>query len=333
MDHKQILSDLKNKVYQPIYFLCGEEPYYIDLVADYIEDHVLDENEREFNQTVVYGKETDMLTVISEAKRYPMMANHNVVIVKEAQHLDKELEKLEPYLDQPTPSTILVFCFKYQTLDGRKTVSKKIKKKAVFLDSKKLYDNQVPQWIEGYLKNKRYTITPHASALIAEFLGTNLSKVANELSKLTINLPAGSNITPEVVEQNIGISKDFNSFELNKAIGSKNILKANQIVYHFSKNEKDHPIQMTIGILYIFFSNILTFHYTKDKSKNNMAAILKVPPFFVQEYQVAAQNYNIKKAVKVIEYLRTYDLKSKGVENASTDGGELLKELVFKIIH
>jgi len=333
MDHKQILTDLKNKVYHPIYFLCGEEPYYIDLVADYIEDHVLDEAEREFNQTVVYGKETDLLTVISEAKRYPMMANHNVVIVKEAQHLDKELDKLEPYLDQPTPSTILVFCFKYKSLDGRKAVSKKIKKQAVFLESKKLYDNQVPQWIEGFLKSKRYTITPHASALIAEFLGTNLSKVANELNKLTINVPQGSNITPEIVEQNIGISKDFNSFELNKAIGTRNILKANQIVYHFSKNQKDHPIQMTIGILYNFFTNLLTFHYTKDKSRNNVASALRISPFFVQEYQVAAQNYSIKKAVKVIEYLRDYDLKSKGVDNTSTDGGELLKELVFKIIH
>ncbi len=333
MEHRQIIADLKNKVYHPIYFLSGEEAYYIDLVADYIEDHILDENEREFNQTVLYGKETDMLTVISEAKRYPMMANHNVVIVKEAQHLEKELDKLESYLEQPTPSTILVFCFKYKTLDGRKAVSKKLKKQAVFLESKKLYDNQIPQWIEGFLKNKKYTINPHASALIAEFLGTDLSKVANELNKLIINLPQGSDITPEIVEQNIGISKDFNSFELNKAIGSKNVLKANQIAYHFAKNQKDHPIQMTIGILYNFFTNVLTYHYTNDKSKNNVAAALKINPFFVQEYQVAAQNYPIKKAVKIIEYLREYDLKSKGVNNTSVDGGELLKELVFKIIH
>lgn len=333
MEHRQIISDLKKKVYHPIYFLCGEEPYYIDMVADYIEDNVLDENEKEFNQTVLYGKETDILTVISEAKRYPMMANHNVVIVKEAQHLDKELDKFESYIDQPTPSTILVFCFKYKTLDGRKAVSKKIKKQAVFLESKKLYDNQIPDWIEGYLKNKKYSISPHASALIAEFLGTDLSKVANELNKLIINLPQGSDITPEIVEQNIGISKDYNSFELNKAIGTRNILKANQIVYHFSKNQKDHPIQMTIGILYNFFTNLLTYHYTKDKSRNNVAAALKISPFFVQEYQTAAQNYSIKKAVKVIEYLRDYDLKSKGVNNSSADGGELMKELVFKIIH
>ena len=186
MDHKQILTDLKNKVYHPIYFLSGEEPYYIDIVSDYIEEHVLDDAEKEFNQTIVYGKETNILTVISEAKRYPMMANHNVVIVKEAQHLEKEMDKLEAYLEQPTPSTVLVFCFKYKTLDGRKAVSKKIKKQAVFLESKKLYDNQVPDWINGFMASKKFKITPHATALIAEFLGTDLSKVANELNKLII---------------------------------------------------------------------------------------------------------------------------------------------------
>jgi DNA polymerase-3 subunit delta len=333
MDHKQILTDLKNKVYHPVYFLSGEEPYYIDIVADYIEDNVLDDAEKEFNQTIVYGKETDMITIISEAKRYPMMANHNVVIVKEAQHLEKEMDKLEAYLEQPTPSTILVFCYKYKSLDGRKGVTKKIKKQAVLLESKKLYDNQVPDWINGYLKSKKYTISPHASALIAEFLGTNLSKVANELNKLILNVPAGTEITPELVEKNIGISKDYNSFELNKAIGTKDVLKANKIVYHFSKNQKDNPLPMTIGILYNFFTNILNYHYAKDKSRNNIASLLRISPFFVQEYQVAANNYSIKKAVKVIEYLRDYDLKSKGVNNTSATPGDLLKELVFKIIH
>ncbi|TXB66612.1 DNA polymerase III subunit delta [Vicingus serpentipes] len=333
MDHKQILTDLKNKVYHPVYFLSGEEPYYIDIVADYIEDNILDAGEKEFNQTIVYGKETDMITIISEAKRYPMMSNHNVVIVKEAQHLEKEIDKLEAYLEQPTPSTILVFCYKYKTLDGRKSVTKKIKKQAVLLESKKLYDNQVPDWINGYLKSKKYTISPHASALIAEFLGTDLSKVANELNKLIINVPPGTEITPELVEKNIGISKDYNSFELNKAIGTKDVLKANKIVYHFAKNQKDNPLPMTIGILYSFFTNILNYHYAKDKSRNNIASLLRINPFFVQEYQVAAKNYNIKKAVKVIEYLRDYDLKSKGVNNTSATPGDLLKELVFKIIH
>jgi DNA polymerase-3 subunit delta len=333
MDYQNILKDLKNKVYHPVYFLTGEEPYYIDLIADYIEKHVLDESEKDFNQTILYGKETDINTIISEAKRYPMMANHNVVIIKEAQHLIREIDKLESYLDNPTPTTLLVFCYKYKKIDGRKAIGKKLKKKTVYLDSKKLYDNQIPDWIGSQLKAKNYTIEPHAALLIAEFLGTELSKIANELNKLIINLPEGSNITPEIVEQNIGISKDYNNFELNKAIGSKNVLKANQIINHFSKNEKEHPLVVTLGVLYGFFSNVLKLHYTKDKSKNNIASVLRVHPFFVQDYETAARNYSIRKAVKIIEYLRDYDLKSKGVNAASTTNGELLKELLFKILH
>ncbi len=333
MAHQTILNDLKNKVYHPIYFLCGEEAYYIDLIADYIEEHVLDANEKEFNQTILYGKETDMITVISEAKRYPMMANHNVVIVKEAQNLEKQLDLIEQYLAQPSPSTILVFCYKYKTLDGRKAISKKIKKEAVVLESKKLYDDKVPDWITNYLKDKSYSITPKACILMANFLGTNLSKIVNEIDKLIINVPEGTTITPEHIEQNVGISKDFNSFELTKAIGTLDVFKANQIVNYFAKNEKEHPLVMVVSLLYGFFTNVLTYHYTTDKSRNNIAAQLKINPFFVSEYTLTAKNYSIKKAVKVIKYLREYDLKSKGVNSSSVAGGELMKELVFKIMH
>ena len=333
MAHNQILQDLKNKVYHPVYFLTGEETYYIDLISDYIEKNVLDEAEKDFNQSILYGKESDITTIISEAKRYPMMANHNVVIIKEAQHLNKEIDKLESYLDNPTPTTILVFCYKYKKIDGRKKFGKTLKKKAVFLETKKLYDNQVPDWITNYLKKKNYPITPQAALLIAEFLGVDLSKIVNELEKLIINVPEGNEITPDTVETNIGISKDFNNFELNKALGKKDVLKANKIIYHFSKNEKDHPLVVTVGLMYSFFTNILKFHYEKDKSRNNIASVLRVSPFFVGEYEVAAPNYPIRKAVKIIEYLRDYDLKSKGVNNASTANSELLKELVFKILH
>ena len=333
MDHNQILKDLKNKVYHPVYFLTGEETYYIDLIADYIEKNVLEGAEKDFNQSILYGKESDIATIISEAKRYPMMANHNVVIIKEAQHLNTQLDKLEAYLEQPTPTTILVFCYKYKKIDGRKAIGKTLKKKTVYFESKKLYDNQVPEWITAYLKNKRYSITPQAALLIADFLGNDLSKVVNELEKLTINVLEGNEITPDTVEKNIGISKDFNNFELNKALGTKDVLKANKIIYHFSKNERDHPLVVTIGLMYSFFTNILKFHYTKDKSRNNIASVLRVSPFFVGEYEVAARNYPIKKSVKIIEYLRDYDLKSKGVNNASTSNSELLKELVFKILH
>ena len=333
MPHNQILQDLKNKVYHPVYFLTGEETYYIDVISDYIEKNVLDETEKDFNQSILYGKESDLTTIINEAKRYPMMANHNVVIIKEAQHLSRELDKLETYLENPTPTTILVFCYKYKKIDGRKKFGKTLKKKAVFLETKKLYDNQIPDWISSYLKKKNYPITPQAALLIAEFLGTDLGKVVNELEKLTINIPEGNEITPDTVEKNIGISKDFNNFELNKALGTKDVLKANKIIYHFSKNERDHPLVVTIGLMYSFFTNILKFHYTKDKSRNNIASVLRVSPFFVGEYEVAARNYSIKKSVKIIEYLRDYDLKSKGVNNASASNSELLKELVFKILH
>lgn len=333
MKHNDILKDLKNKVYHPIYFLSGEEPFYIDLISNFIEKNVLDEAEKEFNQQIIYGKDTDISTVIGAAKRYPMMANHNVVIVKEAQHLVKQIDQLDSYLNNPTKSTILVFCYKYKTLDGRKGITKKLSKKSVFFESKPIYENQVPDWINSYLKEKNYTINPKASFLIAEFLGTDLSKIANELEKLTINIPEGTEINAEMVEKNIGISKDFNMFELNKAIGSKDILKANKIINHFAKNEKEHPIQATIAVLYMFFTAILKYHYTKDKNPRNIAAALKVSPFFVKEYQLAAQNYNIRKAVKVIEYIREYDLKSKGVNNISASSGELTKELVFKILH
>lgn len=333
MKHNDILKDLKNKVYHPIYFLSGEEPFYIDLISNFIEKNVLDEAEKEFNQQIIYGKDTDIATIIGAAKRYPMMANHNVVIVKEAQHLIKQIDQLDSYVDNPTKSTILVFCYKYKTLDGRKAITKKLNKQAVFFESKPIYENQVPDWINSYLKEKNYTINQKAAYLIAEFLGTDLSKVANELDKLTINIPKGTEINAEMVEKNIGISKDFNMFELNKAIGAKDILKANKIINHFAKNEKEYPIQATIAVLYIFFTAILKYHYTKDKNPRNIASALKISPFFVKEYQQAAQNYNIKKAVKIIEYIREYDLKSKGVNNVSSSSGELSKELIFKILH
>lgn len=333
MEYNQILTDLKNKVYHPVYFLCGEETFYIDCISDFIEENVLDANEKEFNQTVLYGKETDIITVIGCAKRYPMMANHNVVIVKEAQNLEKDLELLDSYIEQPTPSTILVFCFKYKVPDGRKGVSKKLKAKSIYLESKKLYENKVPEWITDYLKQKGYAIEPKACVMMANYLGTDLSKIVNEINKLTINLSAGTTITPEHIEKNVGISKDYNIFELTKYIGNLDIRKANETIIYFGKNEKENPIQVVISTLYSFFTKILIYHYTPDKSNKNIVQKLGINPFFVGEYVTAAQNFSINKAVKVIEYLREYDLKSKGVDNNSTSGGELMKELIFKILH
>lgn len=332
MKFEQLRTDLKNKVYYPVYLLMGEEPFYIDRISGYIEKKVLDETEKEFNQNVVYAKDIDVDTVISYAKSYPMMANHRVVIVKEAQNLAK-IEKLQSYIEKPQKSTILVLCYKYKKADKRKAWVKAVNKNGVLFESKKLYDNQLPQWIEKYAKQKKLAIDPKPAMLIAEYLGNDLSKIANEIDKLAINLPVNTRITLAHIEENIGISKDFNVFELQKAIGEKNILKANQIVAYFAANPKNNPIVVTLTNLYMYFTKILMYHALKDKSKNNVASALSIHPFFVGEYQAAARKYSYPKIVQVISLLRDYDARAKGVGNESATDGELLRELLYKILH
>ena len=332
MTFEQIKSDLKNRIYYPVYFLAGEEPYYIDTISDIIEKSVLDEAERDFNQTIVYGRDTNPLDIISLAKRYPMMASHQVVIVKEAQNILK-IEELEPYLESPLDSTVLVICYKYKKIDKRKSFFKNIGKKGVFYESKKIYDNKIPSWIVNYLQPMGYTIMPKASAMLAEFLGSDLSKIVNELDKLVLNIPGKTEINDVLIEQNIGISKDFNIFELQNAIGSRNISKANQIINYFAANTKENPLVKTVPILFGFFSKLLIYHQLKDKSKNNVASELGVNPFFVKDFQIAARNYSYPKLKTIISLLREYDLKAKGVNNISTPDGELQKELMFKILH
>jgi DNA polymerase III subunit delta len=332
MDYEDIIKKLSNKVYHPIYFLMGEEPYYIDLISDYIEQNILDSAEKEFNQSVIYGKDIDVAGIISCAKRFPMMANYQVVIVKEAQDI-KKIEELQIYIENPLKSTILVLCYKYGKIDKRKTFAKTLEKTAVLFESQKIYDNQVPAWIGSYLKKKNYTIQTKAASLLAEYLGTDLSRIVNEISKLIINIPAGTEITPEHIEQNIGISKDYNVFELTKALGQKDFLKTHRIILHFSQNERDYPITMVIAILYSFFVKLLLYHYVDDKSSNNVASVLSIKPFFVGDYSKAATKYSKARLIHIISLLRTYDLKSKGVDNISASGGELLKELTFKILN
>jgi DNA polymerase III subunit delta len=327
-----ILSDLKQKNYKPVYFLSGEETYYIDQISDYIEDKVLDEADKSFNLTVLYGKDVDASTIMTEAKRYPMMGQYQVLIVKEAQNV-KDIEKLELYLDNPLSSTILVICYKYKTIDKRTKFSKVIGSKGVFLETKKLYDYQLGDWINGFMKDKSCSISPKATMLLAEFLGTSLSKIANELDKLMLNLPAKTEISPAHIEKFIGISKDFNNFELQKALGTRDILKSNQIINYFANNPKANPMVVTISSLFSYFSNILSFHYAPDKSEKGIATQLKINPFFVKEYVAAARHYDIRKTVEIISYLREYDLKSKGVGAASISEEGLLKELIYKILH
>ena len=327
-----ILSDLKKKIYRPVYFLSGEEPYYIDLISDFIEENLLGPEEKEFNLTVLYGRDTDVEGIVGNCKRFPMMANYSVVIIKEAQDV-KNIEGLENYIANPVDSTILVVCYKYSKVDKRKTFAKILDKKAVFFESPKTYDNQVQAWITNYLKSKGYSIGQKASFLMAEHLGTDLSKIVNEVSKIIINIPAGAEITPEHVELNIGISKDFNVFELQKALGSKNVFKANQIIRYFAQNEKDNPMVKTLPILYIFFSKVFLYQNTADKSPNNLASVLSVNRMFVDDYAVAARNYSQAKLEQVFHLLHEYDLRSKGVESASIPQGELMKEMVYKILH
>jgi len=332
MKSEQIITDLKNKVYYPVYFLMGEEAFFIDQISDYIEDHVLLDSEKSFNLTISYGKDTDVHTLISYAKRFPMMSNHQVIIVKEAQNLDR-IEEFQTYIENPLKSTILVLCYKYKTLDKRKTFTKTISKHGVLFESHKLYDNQLPDWIVQFLKQKKYTISLKASLLLAEYLGADLSRIANELGKLMLNVPAGTEISVEHIEQNIGISKDFNVFELQKAIGIKDIFKANQIINYFAANPKDNPLVVTLANFYQFFTKLLICNSLQDKSKNNVAAALSVNPYFVNDYLVAARNYDKNKLIKIIGYLKECDLKSKGIDNISTEDGELLKELIYKIMH
>jgi len=327
-----LLAGLKNQIYYPVYLLHGEEPYFIDVVSDYIEENVLSDLEKEFNQTIVYGKDCDVPTLVSYARRFPMMANYQVLIVKEAQDLVR-IEELQSYLENPLKSTILVLCYKYGKFDRRKSFYKSVEKHGVAFESPRIYDNKVPEWINEYLRKRNYTITPKAAVLLTEFLGADLGKIANEIQKLLINIPAGAEINEDYVEKNIGISKDFNVFELQKAIGRKDVVKANQIILYFAANPRENPLVKILPILFSYFSKVLLYHYLPDKSKNMVASALSVNPFFVADYQQAARNFPVGKVVSVISNLREYDLKAKGVDNASATDGELMKELIFKILH
>jgi DNA polymerase-3 subunit delta len=329
----KIVNDIKAGKIKPIYFLMGEEPYYIDRLSDYIENNVLTEEEKGFNQTVLYGRDVTVEDIVSAAKRYPMMAERQVIIVKEAQDLVKTIDKFESYASDPVPTTVLVLCYKYKTLDKRKKVTKLFEKSGLVFESKKLYDNQVGQWITRVLQAKKYSIEPKASAMLVEFLGTNLEKINNELEKLQIILPVGSTISANHIEENIGFSKDFNIFELRKAIGEKNQLKSYKIAQYFSENPKDHPLVMTTGMLFSFFVQLLQYHGLKDKNPKNVAAVLKVNPFFLKDYDVALRNYPMKKVSKIVTLLREIDVKSKGVGANALPQHELLKEMLVGIFN
>lgn len=331
--YEQVMSDLRRKAYKPVYLLMGEEAYYIDQISDYIQANVLDESQREFDLTVVYGKDTDMVAVVNAAKRYPMMSPYQVVIVKEAQ-LIKNWDAIQFYINNPLNTTILVFAHKYGSPDKRKKWVQDISKAGVVFESDKLRDYEMGAWMNNYARSKNVTIDIKAIEMLTEFLGTDLSKVANELDKLLLTKPADTNkITPEHVERNIGISKDFNVFELQAALIEKNALKANRIIRYFAENKKNNPMVMVLPQLFSLFSNLMIYHYLSDKSQGSVASELKINPYFVKQYEQAAKNYGAWKTMNIISWIRETDARGKGVESNAVDDGDLMKELVFKILH
>ncbi len=330
---RQIVSDIQKGDIKPIYFLMGEEPYYIDKISDYIENTILTEEEQGFNQMLIYGRDTTIDDIVSNAKRFPMMAERQVVIVKEAQDLSRTIENLETYAENPQPTTVLVVCYKYKKIDKRKKLYKAISKTGVIFEGKKLYENQVGDWIIKNLKSKGYPISPKAAQMLVEFLGTDLGKIDNELQKLQLICPKGTTITPQIIEENIGISKDFNNFELRNAIGERDTLKAHQIINYFAQSPKDNPLVVTISLLFGFFSQLLQYHGLNDKSKGAVAKQLKISPFFVKDYAIAARNYPMKKVSAAISLIQETDVKSKGVGASNVSQGDLLKELLVKIMN
>lgn len=333
MNTSPILAAIKKRNYQPIYLLHGEESYFIDLISDALEDAVLNDAQKGFDQTILYGKDTDLSTIVNAAKRYPMMSEYQLIIVKEAQSLNwKDEELLLKYLEHATASTILVFNYKYGKFDKRKKLYKAIEKKGLVVESTKLYDDKIAGWVQAQVKDLGWAIHPQAASLMAEYLGTDLAKVVNELQKLTLNVPKNREISVLDIEQNIGISKDFNVFELNSALANKNSYKAYQIVDYFAANPKNHPLVVVLGALSGYFIKILKYHYIIDKQ--TAAKELGVHPFFIKEYELAARHYNRRKTFAIISALKEADLKSKGVlVGGNTTTKDILTELVFHILN
>ncbi|MVN22681.1 DNA polymerase III subunit delta [Mucilaginibacter arboris] len=340
MTVQEILKDLKSRKLKPLYLLHGEEPFFIDEISNYVEHQLLSEAERGFNQTVFYGKDTEPMTVLNAAKRYPMMADYQIVLVKEAQDMkwgsdDENKKHINPflaYLENPLKSTVLVFCYKYGKFDKRKKTYKAIEKNGLVFESSPLYDNKIPGFVEQFVGAKNYKIQPQAAALLSEYLGNDLSKIANELEKLMLNVAAGQEITTQHIQDNIGISKEYNVFELQTALSRRDVVKANRIINYFEANPKSNPFVVILGTLNNYFTKVLRYQYIADKSPQNLAKELGVSPFFVKDFEQAGRTFNFNKTMQIISYLREYDLKSKGVDSSS-ENGELMKELIFKILH
>ena len=332
MNIEPIIKDLKARKFAPVYFICGDEPYYIDQLTKYIEDNVLSVDEKEFNQTVLYGLETTAEEIIVTAKRFPMMSEYQVVIVKEAQLL-KKMEDLETYILNPQPSTILVISMKGKEPDKRKSFGKEIVKRSVYLKTERIKDDKIPEWVGNHLRKKGFSITARAAIMLAESVGNELEKVVNETEKLVINIPPNLEITEQHVEQMVGISKEYNIFEFQKALGTKNILKANKIAFHFADNPKNNPFPLLIASLYSYYLKVLQFSYLKNSGNTDIGKEIGINSYFLKDYETAARNYTPAKLIRIMHTLRDCDLRYKGVNSDGADYGELIKELTFKLIH
>jgi DNA polymerase-3 subunit delta len=334
LKYEHIIRDIQNNIFSPIYFLSGEEPYFIDNITSLLENSILDEDLKGFNQTIIYGRDVNVKDVIDLSKRYPMMGNYQVVIVKEAQYLN-QIEDIEAYINTPLNSTILIIAYKHKKVDKRKSFYKKMKasKSTVVFDSERIKDYLIPKWIETEINVKGYSISPVALMLMSEYLGNDLGKISNEINKLVINIPKQTHITENEIEENIGISKDYNLFELQHALSEKDQLKAHRIIQYFEANPKDHPLQMISPILHNYFIKIFLYHKIKNKEPNKIASELGVPPFFLKDYSKASRSFSPQKIIDIISRIRTLDLKSKGVDNINATSYGELKELVFRIMN
>ena len=334
MTFEQIISDIRARKFKPVYLLMGDEPYYIDEITNLLVETVLPEEEKDFNQSIRYGMETDVTTVITMARSFPMISDYQLIVIKEAQNLSK-IEELEHYVKNPLKSTVLVLNFKNGTLDKRKKLYAEIDKHGVVFESKKIPEYKIPAFIASYFQAKGLAIDAKSAQMLSDYLGNDLNKLTNEIAKLLIALPAGqSQITPNLIEENIGISKDFNNFELLKAVIDKNTFKVNQIADYFEKNPKNNPLIVTLVVLFNFYSNLMICYWAKNKTEQGIAAELGFRnPYQAKDYVTALRNYNAFKCMEILSLLRTYDAKCKGVDNVSTPDGELLKELLYKITH
>lgn len=331
----EICRDILAKKFSPIYILMGDEPFFMDKITELLMENVLEESEKDFNQIIMYGADTDAVSIINASRRFPMMSKYQLIVVREAQ-LIRDIEILSSYAKNPLMSTILVINYKYKNLDRRKTLAAVVEKTGVLFEAKKIPDYKIPGFITSLLEQRSISIDNKAAQMLSDFLGNDLSRLSKELDKLTLMLPekASKRVTPELVEQNIGISKEYNNFELIKAIASRDILKANRIIRYFEKNPKSNPIQMTLPVLFNYFSNLLICYYSKDRSEAGLMATLGLRGSFqVKDYLLGMRNFSAMKIFNLISDIRTADARSKGVENTSITDSEILKELLYKILH